>query len=515
VGVESALCSGEPLSTLAASPILIPGPRFLTPSFNQFVAALGVSLALALPSAAATYYVATDGNDSNAGTNIAAPFATPQKALTASLAPGDTIYVRGGTYALAAKVSPGSSKVGAAGNPIKFWAYPGEKPVFDFNGMTTGDKGLDLRRNYWHVKGIEVRNAPDSGILVAGYGTTIEGCVVHDCGNDGFIFGSTSVRTTNALILNCDSYRNYGGGDGNNGDGFGAKAGCGPGNVFRGCRAWNNADDGWDCYDNVTNSIAFQNCWSFANGYDLWGYGSGWSGNGNGFKLGGASTYATHYVTNCVAFGNRSKGFDHNNSHGGHTIVHCTGYSNIAPNFSFFDTPGNGTRNLLINNAAFVGTATNLDLTSLQISNSWQLVTVTAADFASLDITVATNARAADYSLPTNSLFRLAPGSQLIDKGANVGLPFNGAAPDLGGFEFTAAARTPTTLVPVGRGWTNDGFRICVNGLTSHGQVLILASTNLPHWQSIHTNAPVTGELLYLDTTAANHPRRFYRAQEM
>ena len=44
--------------------------------------------------------------------------------------------------------------------------------------------------------------------------------------------------------------------------------------------------------------------------------------------------------------------------------------------------------------------------------------------------TGATNARNADYTLPTSSLFRLVAGSDLIDRGLNVGLPFAGSAPD-------------------------------------------------------------------------------------
>jgi hypothetical protein len=36
------------------------------------------------------------------------------------------------------------------------------------------------------------------------------------------------------------------------------------------------------------------------------------------------------------------------------------------------------------------------------------------------------------YPLP---YLRLATGSTLIDKGTNVGLPYNGSAPDLGAFE--------------------------------------------------------------------------------
>src|SRR5947208_2907896 len=45
---------------------------------------------------AAIFYVATDGNDANPG-NKNKPFATIQKAQDA-VRPGDTVYVRGGTY---------------------------------------------------------------------------------------------------------------------------------------------------------------------------------------------------------------------------------------------------------------------------------------------------------------------------------------------------------------------------------------------------------------------------------
>ena len=90
----------------------------------------------------------------------------------------------------------------------------------------------------------------------------VEGCVIHDCNNDGLVLGSTSILATNALILNCDSYRNYEvGSGGNNGDGFAAKNGCGPGNVFQGCRAWSNADDGWDFYNN-NQSVVLIGCWA-------------------------------------------------------------------------------------------------------------------------------------------------------------------------------------------------------------------------------------------------------------
>jgi hypothetical protein len=48
------------------------------------------------------------------------------------------------------------------------------------------------------------------------------------------------------LVLNCDSHHNYDPlEDGGNADGFGCHS-AGEGNVLRGCRAWENSDDGFD-----------------------------------------------------------------------------------------------------------------------------------------------------------------------------------------------------------------------------------------------------------------------------
>ena len=46
-------------------------------------------------------------------------------------------------------------------------------------------------------------------------------------------------------------------------DGFSTS---GTGNVFRGCRAWFNSDDGYDCI-NAKALVTFDNCWAFYNGY--------------------------------------------------------------------------------------------------------------------------------------------------------------------------------------------------------------------------------------------------------
>jgi hypothetical protein len=474
-----------------------------------------VVLLLAQNAGATIWYVATNGSDSASGTSTSAPFATPHRAVTNSaLVAGDTIYIRGGTYAFNSKITPGSSKVGAPGNLIKFWAYPGEQPVFDFATMPeSSDKALDMRRSYWHVRGIEVKNAPDSGIFVGGTGNIIEGCVVHDCDNDGIILGSSSVICSNALILNCDSYRNIQmSSGGQNGDGFAGKSGCGPGNMFVGCRSWLNADDGWDFYDAAARSVVFSNCWTFMNGSNTWGI-SNFSGNGNGYKLGGASTSVGHTLVQCLAFHNRVKGFDYNNSTGPHTMYNCTAFRNGGSNYKFPVVPSSGTITIINSISYQGGLADDIVSGAVLISNSWQNgLTVSAGDFQSLDPALALAPRNADYSLPTNAFARLAAGSGLIDKGANVGLPFNGAAPDLGAYEFVPVAQQAIAIAGVSL--TPTGLIVQVTGLTSHGNVIVHTSPDLATWTPAFTNPPVTGGWQYFDPNATNDTQRFYKVQE-
>ena len=74
----------------------------------------------------------------------------------------------------------------------------------------------------------------------------------------------------------------------------------------------------------------------------------------------------------------------------------------------------------------------------MQQNDSWNIPgdTASADDFVSLDVALALAPRQADGSLPDNGFAKLKQGSDLIDKGVDVGLPFTGIAPDLGAYEF-------------------------------------------------------------------------------
>jgi MYXO-CTERM domain-containing protein len=114
----------------------------------------------------------------------------------------------------------------------------------------------------------------------------------------------------------------------------------------------------------------------------------------------------------------------------------------------------------LRNNIAFMGGGTISNMVGgSQTFNSWTVmgITVNAMDFLSTMESEATAARQADGSLPNNDFMRLATGSDLIDKGENVGLPFAGSAPDLGPFEAGLTAGTGGMAGTGGTGGTPGG----------------------------------------------------------
>ena len=375
----------------------------------------------------AQIYVSPDGDDTNNGT-IDKPYKTISFAMNQADA-DTTIYLRGGIYEISSTIKP--ERNGSPGKYIKLWAYPGEKVILDFSGesYSSSSRGFNLSRNYWYFKGLVIRNAGDNGINLSGDYCIIENCTFYYNKDTGLQISGGGGHN---YIHNCDSFENYDpGSHGENADGFAPKLDIGPGNVFRGCRAWSNADDGWDFYE-AQNEVILDSCWSFDNGYNIWGD-SNYQGDGNGFKVGGNYIPTHHLLMNCVAFDNRGKGFDQNNNTAGVTILNCTGIGNQNKNFSFPEVPKTGVDSL-INNLSFNGNI-GLESSSIQITNSWNGFTVTSLDFKSLDTSLAKSARQADSSISPTELFRLSANSSLIDAGTDIGRHFKGNAPDIGAFE--------------------------------------------------------------------------------
>ena len=150
-------------------------------------------------------------------------------------------------------------------------------------------------------------------------------------------------------------------------------------------------------------------------------------------------------MKNCLsvyAYGSSGgKGFDQNSNTAGHTIINCTAYNNANNDFNFPTATTVGT-NVIQNCIAYLSTNKPklIDIAGGTITNdSWLTgFSVSAADFVSLDTTGLRGARKADGSLPDVTFGHLAATSKFINAGVNVGLPFNGSAPDLGCFEYSA-----------------------------------------------------------------------------
>jgi hypothetical protein len=408
------------------------------PGTNLFFVRGVVQLLVAGPETA-TYYVATNGNDSASGASINTPFRSLAKAVSVS-SPGNLIYMRGGTYTTNATISIGSSHNGTAANPIRLRAYPGEHPILDFSPQNFGstNRGINVSASWWHVYGLEIENAGDNGMNVSGSSNIIELCVFHNCSDTGL---QLSHPASSNLVLNCDAYHNCDGpAGGENADGIDAKlADLGPNNVISGCRAWENCDDGYDLFA-APFPVVITNCWSFRNGTNLANV-SSFQGDGNGFKLGGTvngqDIPAAHIVVNCLAFGNPHTGFDQNDNSAGLTVEQNTAWANPTNNFNLDHGTVTAGVHIVRNNLSLDGSI-SVQAGSIQSNNSWQVITSPDAntnDVISIDTSFATAPRRDDGSLPEIPLLRPVPNGRLVDKGLNIGLPFSGPAPDLGAFE--------------------------------------------------------------------------------
>lgn len=321
---------------------------------------------------------------------------------------GDVILVKGGTYLFNKRIDIKLS--GSAAHPILMLAQPdnGIRPKFDFSALGEGDsnQGVILRADFWQIKGIDIVKAGDNGILINGSNNIIENCSFSECSDTGLQLAS---HAANNLILNCDSYFNA---DSKieNADGFACKIDVGSGNKFKGCRAWQNLDDGWDGYLKQTDNVntIYEDCWAFNNGKLKDGKVSG--GDGNGFKTGGSDDKLLKHnatYTNCISAGNVKNGFDHNSNRGEVVLIACKAYDNKQKNFSFGKK--NPLSKLVMKDCIVLGETGALEADIKEINNnSWQLSKILSDNsFESLNINELSKPRKADGSLPDVSFMKL------------------------------------------------------------------------------------------------------------
>lgn len=288
-------------------------------------------------------YVSPNGKSNAAGTKD-----DPMDIYTAVkiAAPGQKILIKEGTYDLSSTVKVERGINGTADTMIYMIADPeaGSRPVFDFGGKCAG---MILAGDYWYFQGFDVTRSADAqkGIQVSGNHNILDRIKAYKNGNTGIqisrYLGTDQFNQWPAhnTILNCSSYLNADKGY-EDADGFAAKLTVGQGNVFDGCIAAYNADDGWDLFAKVQSGsigvVTIQNCVAFKNGYILDENGREINaGNGNGFKMGGDSMPGAHVLKNSVAFANKAKGID-SNSCPDIKVYSSTTFDNESYNVAFY-----------------------------------------------------------------------------------------------------------------------------------------------------------------------------------
>ena len=259
-----------------------------------------------------------------------------------NVVPGQTIVLLEGTYKLMTPLRIQRGMDGTEAAPICMIADPMAKtrPVLDFQQLCAG---IVHGGNYWYFQGFDVTNSQNGqkGFQISGNHNILDRIHTYRNGNTGVQISRLSGQDLYPdwpaynLVLNCDSYYNMDSGF-EDADGFAAKLTCGDGNVFDGCVAYHNADDGWDLYAKVETgpigSVTIRNCVAYGNGY-IEGYTE--TGNGNGFKLGGEGIPGKHVLENSFAFYNLSKGID-SNSCPDVIVKNCTSYNNGSHNVAFY-----------------------------------------------------------------------------------------------------------------------------------------------------------------------------------
>lgn len=292
------------------------------------------------------------------------------------LKPGDVVYVLPGTYTLSTRICIFANGtfdkyiriVNAALDTAS--GYTGEEKtcVLNFASMAfdSNNRGVQIYGNYIHWYGVDVCGAGDNGLYIGGSYNTVEYSEFYNNRDTGLQLGRSYSEYNTIdkwpsynLVKDCTSHNNYDNETyGENADGFAAKLTVGYGNVFDGCIAYRNSDDGWDLYAKADSgnigTVIMYNCVAFENGYleytrdecnkfyptyksELFDVNETSTnpymtrdGDGNGFKLGGSVMEGDVIMYNCLSYANRMHGVTDNSNPGYIKVTGVTSYNNSA-----------------------------------------------------------------------------------------------------------------------------------------------------------------------------------------
>lgn len=270
------------------------------------------------PSAQGSFYVATNGSDSNDGRAAGRPFRTIGRAVSAAQ-PGDTVIIRGGTYHEQLTLF----RSGRQGAPIVFQGHPGETVIID--PQRRGGDGITITGNWISLRNVTVQNAGLRGIVIrAAQNVVIDGVTARYNRHTGI----QDEGGANNLIQNCVAHNNH---DPQNGGAHadGVQTLGTRNTTVRRCHAYNNSDDGFDAWN--ARGTVFEQLIANNNGYDT-------RGDGNGIKLSQLSDGRTT-VRRSVAFNNKVRGID-GNSGSGHIVHNNSTFGNGWTGFADFRGSG-------------------------------------------------------------------------------------------------------------------------------------------------------------------------------
>lgn len=136
-----------------------------------------------------TRYVSTTGSDSNSG-SLNSPWATIQHAVEKSK-PGDTIFVRGGTYEEGEVwLRADYHHCGTPGNLLTIKAYQNEVPVF-----VNSARPFIVECNYLRVEGLHLKNGKSIGVG----GNTVQ-IVNNSFSGSGYAWDAIGASGSNILL---------------------------------------------------------------------------------------------------------------------------------------------------------------------------------------------------------------------------------------------------------------------------------------------------------------------------
>lgn len=352
------------------------------------VAAVGVALFPA-PAFAATVTVSTVSALSSAISSASA---------------GTVIQVRAGTYYLTSTLQ--STANGTSSSPITLTAYGSETVKIDGSNLASGSWMFKLTADYWSVSNITFQNSPDSAVVCQSCAGSIWSNIkTINNGDSGFTL--TGADTVNNTVKNIDSYGNYDSAEhGENADGIAIKYGSGTGNLITGARLYNNSDDGLDLWS-FSSPVTIEHSWSFGNGQNRWSD-SAFTGDGNGYKLGGDGETVAHVVNNSAAWDNAGNGFTENSNIGAIVINRTTSYANDKWGYYFATSSAKLGKNLAVGNGSGL---VNKGSSVASAGNNWDSG-ISTPSFISTNATTCYNARQSSGTLPTTTF--LTTGSTTI-----------------------------------------------------------------------------------------------------